>query len=479
MYGVGPLLVAEAAGPRGNRGAPWCQHAPRAPVGRRAAHPIPEVGSPIEVRSVGDRRVARWLPRPAADGVAPAQYCCSVEEPARGSCGPGSVSQRTERRLNSPPTEEEPWAGAAPSETFASCRQVATRRGISTHVRASTSRSADVRDHRRREPLARGDRGADRSRRVGRPTSGCHHADGYARTLGSSPAPVSARGTVELYRSLLDRHLIPALGDRQLGKLYCAGRPALVRVSCFATQAPSTVTVAKCYRLLRAILNTAVTDELIVRNPCAIKGAGVERTPERPVATIAQVWALADAVEPRFRTLVLTAAFAGLRFGELAALTRARVDLAACTISVVESQLELSGGVLLIGPPKSEAGRRTIVIPDALVPELTAHLDGIHRARGRRPRVHRREGCADPPAQLVGQVGGRRPRRSVSPVSASTICGTPATPSRRPPARDARELMHRMGHASAAAALRYQHATRDRDFVIARALNEVIEAGRV
>lgn len=63
---------------------------------------------------------------------------------------------------------------------------------------------------------------------------------------------------------------------------------------------------------LRAILNTAVVDELIVRNPCAIKGAGVERTPERPVATIAQVWALADAVEPRFRALVLTAAFAGL-----------------------------------------------------------------------------------------------------------------------------------------------------------------------
>ncbi len=59
-------------------------------------------------------------------------------------------------------------------------------------------------------------------------------------------------------------------------------------------------TVAKCYRLLRAILNTAVVDEVIVRNPCNIKGAGIERTPERPVATTTQVWALADAVEPRF-----------------------------------------------------------------------------------------------------------------------------------------------------------------------------------
>ena len=41
-----------------------------------------------------------------------------------------------------------------------------------------------------------------------------------------------------------------------------------------------------------------------------------------------------------------------------------------------------------------------------------------------------------------------------------------------------RELMHRMGHSSAAAALRYQHATRDRDAVIAQALSDVIEAGR-
>src|SRR5207247_5674084 len=37
-----------------------------------------------------------------------------------------------------------------------------------------------------------------------------------------------------------------------------------------------------------------------------------------------------------------------------------------------------------------------------------------------------------------------------------------------------RELMHRMGHASARAALRYQHATRDRDAVIATALNDLI-----
>ncbi len=37
-----------------------------------------------------------------------------------------------------------------------------------------------------------------------------------------------------------------------------------------------------------------------------------------------------------------------------------------------------------------------------------------------------------------------------------------------------RELMHRMGHASSAAALRYQQATRDRDQAIAQALGDLI-----
>jgi hypothetical protein len=61
------------------------------------------------------------------------------------------------------------------------------------------------------------------------------------------------------------------------------------------------------YRLLRGILPTAVEGDLIRKNPCAIRGAGVERPKERPVATIEQVYALADAIEPRYRALVLTA----------------------------------------------------------------------------------------------------------------------------------------------------------------------------
>ena len=76
----------------------------------------------------------------------------------------------------------------------------------------------------------------------------------------------------------------------------------------------SEVTTAKAYRLLRAILNTARDDDrLIRRNPCQIKGAGSEHSPERPVLPVPQVYARADAIGPRYRALVLLATFASLR----------------------------------------------------------------------------------------------------------------------------------------------------------------------
>ena len=68
----------------------------------------------------------------------------------------------------------------------------------------------------------------------------------------------------------------------------------------------SAVTVAKCHRLLRSILNTAV-HERIRRNPCRINGAGGEESPERPVATPAQVQALVAAMPAQWRALVLLA----------------------------------------------------------------------------------------------------------------------------------------------------------------------------
>lgn len=108
-----------------------------------------------------------------------------------------------------------------------------------------------------------------------------------------------AATTDELYRRLLRLHILPTFKGWDLDEV-TAPRVRTWRAERLATTGAAT-TVAKSYRLLKAIMETAVDDELIRRNPCRIKGAGKESSAERQIATVAQVDALADAVGPRWR----------------------------------------------------------------------------------------------------------------------------------------------------------------------------------
>lgn len=60
--------------------------------------------------------------------------------------------------------------------------------------------------------------------------------------------------------------------------------------------------------------------------------------------------------------------------GELGGLRRRRVDLLHRTVTVAEILTEVNG-CLDIGPPKTEAGRRTVVLSAFLVDELASHLE--------------------------------------------------------------------------------------------------------
>lgn len=279
--------------------------------------------------------------------------------------------------------------------------------------------------------------------------------------------------TRELYEGELRLHILPALGEVELSALSTA-RVRAWHAELINASHTGRTTVAKCYRLLRTILGTAVEDELILKNPCVLKGAGVERPPERPIATIEQVYALAQVIEPRHRALVLLATFTGLRLGELQALTRRRLDLLHGRVDVVEQMQLLSDGTLLVGPPKSDAGRRSVAIPAVIVPDLETHLadwaapgkDGFVFC-GRRGQPLRRASfytAWQRATKAVGIEGLRLHdlRHTGNTLAAATGAST-------------KELMARMGHASSRAALIYQHATKDRDAAIAAALSDLIE----
>ncbi|MFJ9023601.1 tyrosine-type recombinase/integrase [Streptomyces sp. NPDC102259] len=236
-------------------------------------------------------------------------------------------------------------------------------------------------------------------------------------------------------------------------------------------------TVVKAYQLLRALMNMAVDDELIRRNPCRIKGADRYDVPERPVLTVTEVFAVADSIVPRYRLLVLLAAFTTLRFGELAALRRRDINLEALTVSVRRSQAELQDGRLFDKAPKSAAGVRVISFPAELLDDVTRHLEQF-AAPGRDGHV------------FVGPQRGQLRRSNFRDdwVSARTAAGVTSelhfhdlrhtgNTLASTAGASTRELMTRMGHSSSRAALIYQHMTSDRDRAIADRLGAMIREG--
>jgi integrase len=278
--------------------------------------------------------------------------------------------------------------------------------------------------------------------------------------------------TRELYEGLVRLHIDPGLGDLLLVRLGAA-QVRTWYAGLANAEHPGASTVAKAYRLLRAILQTSVEDGVLAKNPCNIRGAGIERAKERPVATIAQVFDLANAIQPELRAMVLLATFAGLRLGELRALRRGRIDLEQRTVSVVEQFQQLANGTLVVGPPKSDAGYRTVTIPEAIVPEIAGHLSAyvdsddcnlvFSGTKGQPLRLASFYRAWSKAVAAVSLEGFRFHdlRHTGNTLAAATGAST-------------KELMARMGHASTRAALIYQHATSERDAVIASALSEMI-----
>ncbi len=184
--------------------------------------------------------------------------------------------------------------------------------------------------------------------------------------------------TLELYRQLLHTHLLPAFGSSPLQRISAEQVERWVVES--RPKAP--VATAKAYRSLRSILATAVDDTLLGRNPCRIKGAGQEDTPERPYVEPTVVLALAEAAHPRLRTMILLAAFgAGYRISELRALRQRDFDRCHGTISVTRTIDKLGR----VKGPKTAAGHRTDHLPRFLLDALDDHLTHFGGPEGDAP----------------------------------------------------------------------------------------------
>jgi integrase len=161
----------------------------------------------------------------------------------------------------------------------------------------------------------------------------------------------------------LERHPVGSVTQREV--------QALVS-SWSRTKAPSTV--HRHYDVLRAIFNYAVDSDFLARTPCRNIKLPKATTRRRKALTKAQVADLADVVGAQYEPMVYVGAVLGLRWGECAGLRVADLDFLGRTVTVNTQRTRGAGGRMVEAMPKSEAGRRTLSVPRALMDMLAAHL---------------------------------------------------------------------------------------------------------
>ena len=271
------------------------------------------------------------------------------------------------------------------------------------------------------------------------------------------------------YESMLKRLILPDLGDSKLAAL----TPAKVRAWHTGLGTAHTTRNAHAYALLHAVCATAVQDEVLDANPCRIRSAmQSSRRRDVDVLTPKQVDGLAAAMPPELRASVFLAAWCGLRWGETSELRRGDVSADGAVLRVRRA-VTYRSGQFTVGAPKTSAGVRDVVIPPHIRPAVKAHLS---RHVGRAPDAllfsgedggHLREDKYRAPWRKARTAIGKpnlrvHDLRHVGAVFAAQSGATTA------------ELMYRLGHTTAAMALKYQHVAEGRDALVAERMSRLV-----
>lgn len=272
--------------------------------------------------------------------------------------------------------------------------------------------------------------------------------------------------TRSLYDGLLERLILPTLGDAEMVTL----TPAVIRAWHAGLGGDHPTQNAHAYALLHAVCATAVQDEVLDANPCRIRSA-MQTKRKRQVDVIGpdQVERLAAEMPANLAASVTMAAWCGLRWGETSELRRADVAADASVLHVRRAVTYRSGS-FTVGEPKTAAGVRDVAVPPHIRPIIKDHLnnhvgraadsllfcddDGTHlRADRYRPHWEAARAAIGKPTLRVHDL------RHVGAVLAAQSGATTA------------ELMHRLGHTTPQMALRYQHVAAGRDAEIAERMS--------
>ncbi len=192
------------------------------------------------------------------------------------------------------------------------------------------------------------------------------------------------------YICMAQRHIAPAIGDSRLEDVTGGDvRELLARMREWGY---SSGYRAVARNVLSRTFALAVSEGLLIRSPLdAVPVLKQQVRPEVQPLEVQEIEALASAIRPRYRAVVLVMPYAGLRVGEVGALTIKNVNLLTRELRVV-SGVARAGGRVIIGSPKTPAARRTVPLPQFLAEEMRQHLERFGAAPDGRvfhtPRVN-------------------------------------------------------------------------------------------
>lgn len=197
-------------------------------------------------------------------------------------------------------------------------------------------------------------------------------------------------------------HVVPKFGDRKLNTITNAEIRRWVSDLQAGDESTgrkplSAATVRKATFALRAALDAAVADRRLAVNPAANVPLPAEKAAEQKFLSREEVDALADAIDPRYRVVVLLGALCGLRWGEIAGLRRSRVDVLRSRITVDQTAVQIDGEPLAFGEPKTKGSRRVVPVARSVMAQIEQHMnemvgpepDALLVTGARGPALHR------------------------------------------------------------------------------------------
>ncbi|GAA5046059.1 integrase [Thermocatellispora tengchongensis] len=189
--------------------------------------------------------------------------------------------------------------------------------------------------------------------------------EGWLASLTADPS------TRQIYEGYWRVHIRPKFGQREIGSI----RPSEIRA--WVKQLEKRLAKSTANRVLaflEQLLQSAVDNDLIAKNPCASKTVQKPKAEPRKVVPwpMERVLAVTDVLPARYRIMATLGAGLGLRQGEIFGLAVNDVDFDKGVVHV-RQQVKLVNAKLLFGLPKHDR-ERTVPLPESVAAAVEEYL---------------------------------------------------------------------------------------------------------